>query len=485
MSTSTSISQPIRQAGVIEAFFHSRTKLGVDSCIAVSARYESSSGRALDKATLFTALEQVVTEQPILSSRLSDRTPDGAIARMPSWIRLRSVDLNQIIEFLDADMSKIDTILETEFMRPFDLDADLPLWRLAILKDGTVLCAYDHAMGDGLSGHAFHLSLLAALQQVQHPASHSGEITLGEREITLMPPLEEAMNIPTPLGKIFSEVNQALNPFASRKRNAIWTGNPVTRTFELGVHVRVVMLAPEETTRLLRLSAAHGATLTGVLYVIVTSTLAYLLRRGPDPKGKFNSAVINVPISLRPHTKTPPTAICNYVSYYQGVHPLPTPVLDAKIPYPAPERFPWKLATEFSETLKREAPNAPSAVGVMRALIGSRESYFQGLLNKKRESTIEITNIGPPKARGASMDGKEPEAPTWSIQEMLGSQADGTAGAAFKVNVTGSPSGALGITLTWGKDALDEAFADSWARAFNDGLKALASTTTGSASLTS
>ncbi|KAI9063774.1 hypothetical protein FKP32DRAFT_1603427 [Trametes sanguinea] len=470
--------QVIRPAGVLEAFFHSRTSLGVDSCVAATARYEHISGRPLDKATLYTALEEVIAKHPIMGTRLYS----AAASRVPSWVRLESIDFNRIVEFRDdVDSSHLETILEEVFLHPFDLDADLPLWRLMILPDGRIIYQNDHAMGDGLSGLSALITLLAALQKVPENPTHSGTLSLAGREIKLLPPLEEALTIPVPLSMIFKEVNQSLNPFAARKRNSIWTGNMVARAYKLGVNVRIIQLNPEEINYLVKMCRTHRTTLTGVLFVLVNSTLAYLLRRGPDPKGKFNSMVMFVPLSLRGQAKTPLNAICNHVSYYSDVHPFITPALDRKTPYPAADGFPWKEAARFSETLQREAPEAPATIGVMRALITSRENYFQGLLGKKREGTVEISNVGPIGSAWGARRQPTPEEP-WTMPDLLICQADGTAGAALKVNVTGTVPGGLGITLTWGKDAMDEAFANQWAEAIRDGLKTLVSTTSTSSS---
>ncbi|KAI0656906.1 alcohol acetyltransferase [Cubamyces menziesii] len=469
MPTKTSTTR-LRKAGVLEAFFHARSKLGVDNCVVVAAKYESNTARVLDKPTLFAAIQEVINENPVLAARLTERGPNGTTCD-PVWVRLPFLDLNHIVSFLDVDSSDLESLLAKEFTRPFELDVDSPLWRVAVLTDGTVMYTHEHSMGDGQSGLAFHLAILSALEKLPETASHSGEVVIPD--VPLRPALEEAMPITAPVSKIFKEVNQAINPFAARKRNAIWTGNPVGKTYKRGVNIRVIRLSPEDTASLLRLCRKNGATLTGALYALITHIIAQELYAGPDPKGKLNSVVMFVPISLRPHTSAPPTAICNYVSYYQDVYPLPVPTRASKHSYPSPDRFAWKSAASFSATLKREAPKAPAAIGVMKALIGSRENYSLGLLGKKRETTVEISNLGAAKpvqpTPGVSAT------PKWTIPEAVFAQADSTTGAAFKFNVVGAPAGGLGISVTCGLEAVDEEFAEKVIDAFAEGLKALAS----------
>lgn len=465
--------------GFLETFFHTRSRIGVDSCVVVAARYQHALGSGLNKLTLFAALEDVIHEHAELGARISvGAGPVLSQRGSPTWVRLAFLDLNRIVEFVDADSNSLPTILEVQFMQPFDLDAELPLWRLAILSDGTVVFAFDHVIGDGQSGLAFHLSLLSALQKARGPsAGHSGSV-IARRDVALLPPVEGAMLVPVPLTKLLSEVNKAINPYHRRRRAAVWSGNPVPRAFKFGVHVRILLLSADETAHLVRQCRAHQTTVTGALYALIAHIFARLLRTSDESKSKFTSTGVFVPVSLRRYTGAPPTAICNHVSYYQDIHSLPVlPSCPPSTAYPTPSDFPWLAAARFSKTLKREAPHTPAMLGVMHTLVGAGERYSRGLLGKKREMTLEISNLGPVPAAAAPIAHLEcgGSASGWSIQEAIFAQADATLGAALKINVTGTPVGGLGISLTWGKESLDEEFAEACVAAFVAGLKELAS----------
>lgn len=192
-------------------FFHTRTRIGVDSCVVVAARYQHTFESGLDKSTPFAALEDVIHDHAVLGVRIS--VGDGVSPSQrgsPTWVRLAFLDLNRTVEFVDAESSSLPSLLDAQFTRPFDLDAELPLWRLAVLSDGTVVFAYDHVMGVGQSGLAFHLSLrLDALQKTSKPsAKHSGSV-IARRDVALHPPVEGAMLMPTPLTGLLNEVNKA------------------------------------------------------------------------------------------------------------------------------------------------------------------------------------------------------------------------------------------------------------------------------------
>ncbi|KAI0350831.1 hypothetical protein OH77DRAFT_1524525 [Trametes cingulata] len=466
--------QQLRPAGLLEIFRHTFTRLGIDSCVVVSAKYESATGRPLDKPTLFTALEEVVNEHAELAARLcGDVVKSGP--RSLTWIRLPSLDLAQIVEYRDADSHDLQSILEALFMQPFDLSADLPLWKLVILSDNTVIFVYDHIMGDGQSGLGFHLSLLAALKGVQEPCVHSGIITTLSHDVPLTLPLEESMKISLPLCTLFHEVNQEMNPFSRRRRAAPWTGNRVPSAFKLGVNVWIMQLSPMENSRLLQRCRAHGATLTGAIYALIAYVLARLLEARRQHARSFT---IHIPVSLRPYSGAPPTAICNHVSFYEDVYePIP-PSPDSPSAYPSLSGFPWEHAARFSDELRRAVPKSSAMVGLMQTLIGENpESYLVGKLGQKRGATVLISNLGPikraPEPFRLGAEKTAPRSPPWSVQGMVFAQADATIGAPFKVNITGTPAGGLGIAVTSGKGSVDEAFANECMAAFSEGLKEL------------
>ena len=87
-----------------------------------------------------------------------------------------------------------------------------------------------------------------------------------------------------------------------------------------------------------------------------------------------------------------------------------------------------------------------------------------------RGGALELSNLGafpePPTKEGEEVE--------WRVQEMFFVQADATLGAALKVNAVGTGAGGLGISITWGKGAVDDEFAEEFAKAFDDGMKMLA-----------
>ncbi len=104
----------------------------------------------------------------------------------------------------------------------------------------------------------------------------------------------------------------------------------------------------------------------------------------------------------------------------------------------------------------------------MRYLFGHFKEYFLGMLGKKREGTLTISNIGrfPWSSEPEGMGG-------WSIGSMYFGQCDATCGTMMKMNIVGSPSGSLGVSFTWGQGAIEDDIAEVFVHLMQVGLEVL------------
>lgn len=283
---------------------------------------------------------------------------DGGVqARPRSWMLLPSIDLDATVTF-DNDAGPLASVLEAQLSLPFDLDAQRPLWRITVLSDGTVIFAYDHAMGDGQSGLAFHLHLLAALQIVQDkPPPPNGRIVVNPTG-TLAPLLEDLIALPAPFTRVVHEVFDALNPFSRRKRPSTWTGHPVPKDPGLRVHVRILHLSAQDTARIVQRCREHHATVTGALYTIAAHVLAHLLNRG-GARPQYEAIDVAVATSLRRFVGVSPATICNCVSAIASRATQPSTICPRPAS-PPPRVSPPPRASPASRGSTRRVSQRPS-----------------------------------------------------------------------------------------------------------------------------
>ncbi|KAH9893385.1 alcohol acetyltransferase [Cubamyces lactineus] len=463
----------LREAGRFEQYFYARVRLGLLLWVTVTAKYHHEAGVSLDKPTLFAALEQVVYAHPVLACRLqatgtSHTTP-------PAWVRLPSVDLNRLVEFRDEEPAQLEDVLETLYAAPAPSADDVPPWKLLVLQNGTLVFAYEHTIGDGQSGMTFHATLLSALRQasLSPAADHSGILSNFPTDVALTPPLEDCMDVSVPLTMLVRELSKGLLPTWLRKEAMAWTGNPVPDAPTYGMSVHLLHYSPKETKHLLQLSRSHNTTLTGILHTLALMVLSRLIRKLPDA-AEYISVPMSVPISLRRYTNTPPVAFCNHVSAYSAVYPLLTADKTSNATTSA-ENFPWDLAADLSATLQREAPYSCRTIGLLKYLSGKYDEYLLGKLGKKRDSALELSNVGSfPKVAKAQPEGSSVRTDgPWKIEEVYFAQANPTLGMALTVNVAGAESGGLGVSVCWSKTSLDEAFGQEFLQGYKAGLRDL------------
>ncbi|KAI0773274.1 alcohol acetyltransferase [Trametes elegans] len=454
------------RSGRFELWFQTRRQLRILSWVVVSAKYRHDRGATLDRPTLFSALEQVVSSHAALASRIDNAQSP------PAWVRLPSVDLDEVVEFRDEDAGQLQTFLETFYAGPIQVADAAPLWKLFVLRDGTLSFAFDHSIGDGQSGYAFHAALLSALRnQQESPSAHSGILSDFPEDAALAPSMEESVDVSVPFTVSFKEILKAVWPPMWWKVASSWTGNPVSKTVVSGgMNVRILRYSLEETRLLTELSRSHKTTLTGTLHTLSLVVLSPLIKAQPDG-ARYKSIVTTIPISLRRFTGTPPGAFCNHFSSLQEHHPLLPLGADGAQRAVSAEGFPWDRAAALSEALKRHAPHSAYAVGLLKFIDGKYERFFLAQLGKKRAGGLEISNLGrfPAERVAAPADG----AGTWNVDETLFSQADNTLSSAIVMSVAGGGDGSLGLTISWAKDAVDDAFGEAFVVGFKAGVQGL------------
>ncbi|OJT09789.1 hypothetical protein TRAPUB_13748 [Trametes pubescens] len=464
----------MREAGRFENYFFARARLSFLSWVVVSAKYHNDAGAPLDKPTLFAALDQVVRNLPALASCMEYTV---SLPTAPAvWLHLPSVDLNKLVEFREEDSTQLHTVLEAMYAVPAQYADDVPPWKVFVLRDDTVAFTYEHTIGDGQSGMAFHTALLNALRKPKAPLSeHSGVVTGLPDDAALSPAMEDAMDVSVPFTMLLWEIVKPFWPPAQRRLREAWTGKDAPSEAIHDMAVRILgHYSPADGKYLVELSRAHKTTLTGTLHTVALVVLSRLIHAHTE-EGQYKTIATTVPISLRRFTHVPPIAFCNHVSALREDYPiLPSGSKEESAAIITAETFPWGLAAGLVDALKREAPRSGSAVGLLKFVGGKYEQYLRGQLGKKRAAGLELSNIGPfPVAHLEKTAEDAPPSSRWDADEVLFAQASATLGPALCLNVAGTPAGGFGVTVTYNKEAVDEALAEEFVEAFKAGVQGL------------
>ncbi|KAK7692519.1 hypothetical protein QCA50_004148 [Cerrena zonata] len=458
MATSTNAPEfeflPGRKAGLIEKFHIIRSHLHTDTGVIVAARYVGPI--TLDKRALYPALTSMLKCRRALSTQVQ-----AAETKQPRYVSLKTVDLSQIVTFRDAEEKELYQIAEFQFKEHLSFLKETPLWRLIVLPDNTVIFHYDHSMGDGQSGLAFHRLLLTALNATSPSQDDPSPLVAIPEDLQLQPKVEEMTNTSVSFPTALKELFEVLVPPSLRKIGSSWTGKDVSKEPSTYTNMRIWNIPTKDAESLLKICRAHQCTLTSFVYTVGIVILGALLRDCPK---KYKFLATDIAVSFRRYTKVPPDAFCDHVSTIHFFPRIARCSDELANDYDAlAKQFPWDDAAKNAATLQKKVPKARELVGALRLLFGQYQAYFQGFMGKKREGSFQLSNLG--RFPSDPSDPKD----SWHIEDMFFGLCDSWLGPAIKLGVVGSQNGSVGLCFCWGTDAVEEGFAQS----FVDGFKKL------------
>ncbi|KAF8217209.1 alcohol acetyltransferase-domain-containing protein [Mycena galopus ATCC 62051] len=426
----------VRPLSFLEKYYCARHFLGLDACVVTSARYIAPENTPLSKELLFPALRILIEAHAALGVRLEGKEDTADLA----FVRLPSVDLSRVVEF--SKSTDLQAALEKHLSTPLEnTQGDLPLWRLEVLADNTLVLAAHHAILDGLSHIAFHDSLIRALQEPL-PAAYSSAVTVPE--LAMPPPLEELVDIRVTLFSFLAALYELFAPKSWKSSHYAWTGNPVPTVIVIETHVRLLAFKPTDASRFADTCRMHDVTVTSTLYALAVSVLARLVAREPN-NSSYKTLSVVVPLSLRPLVNVAADVFGNYFS---ACHTFP----------PLDQEFTWPTASRFAAELQAQRSTSYREMGILR----------WGGLGKKRRFSLAISNLGRFRPPPSSIEGNQ-----WTIGEMYFSPCDPFIGPALGLSVVGDPEGGLNICFKWGVENLATAFVEEFVSMFRDALLGL------------
>lgn len=432
----------------------------MDAGVIISGDY-TAKGVLLNRQTLYPALKQAILAIGALSVQVDTA---GMPKTTGKFVRLPTVLLDDVVTFVQAKRP-LDELLMDEFTRGFEFGTSTPLWRLTVVSGKTVLFHYDHSIGDGQSGLAFHIALLSALNNPSIDVGTSADTVTIPITPSLVPAVETLTNTSPSLGLWARAIYGTFTPSSWQSSRFIWTGNPIVQEPTLELTARSWQIPAEQAKKLVVLCRQHETTLTGFLRTLIAIVLANLLQQQPAASLKpYTKIATQVPVSLRRFTGASPYVMCDQSSAVGATLRIASAprLSDPDTP------FPWATAAQFNRKMRVGVEKeSRQIVGLLGFLVrfGIMEQWFTGSLGKKRECTLEFSNLGrfppPPPPAADAMDAGEP---AWSLGNVYFAQSDPVKGSAVKTSIVGSPDGSVNIVYTWGKGAIDDELAEALVR---------------------
>ncbi|KAK6525810.1 hypothetical protein TWF281_010853 [Arthrobotrys megalospora] len=493
----------LRQAGLLEKFHVIRSSISFYNNVIVSASYSSPS--PLSPEHLVRALHSVLSTHPILSAGI--QLPEEKTGT-PSFIRLPSIDFTKSQKFIIWEASSTSSGHANEYKKllsrlhniPFPNEelTTLPLWKVAVLKrsyntptahdsetnsegriDYEIAFAFHHAIADGLSGAAFHYSLVSALNNASEASSvgSNWDVYTPPKDLELLPPMDEVLDFGMGLktaGKVAGFLGKSILPSFLHK--SLWAAGKVPDKL-YPTKIEPLIVEPYVLERLTKTLKTKKVGLTAFLtYATAQSLFSVMKDWNKDEFAKMKNVKVSVPMSYRK------TAGWDYTVMADCVGAINWDI--GKFKELEGEVSGMKKLT--AELRKECMVTRDSEVGLI-ALVGDLAGFFKGQVGKERELTFEVSNLGvwdagkigdEKKKEDGDKDAKEGSSKIakggWRIEEALFSQSASVSGPAFSVNVA-TVNGKMGIVVQWMEGVIEDAMMEALAKSLGNCLSAFSS----------
>lgn len=331
----------------------------------------------------------------------------------------------------------------------------MPAWKVIGLASGPVInvtktlhisFVAHHAIADGLSGIAFHRSLLSNIcQTAQEPLkpvtwpiaaleAHPSPVAI-DSVIKLQPKLLENIDNSIP------------------SSGPIWGGTPISHSHsKCQTRLQVIDIPSAQLSRLLKFCKTRQITLTGLLHGLITQTLA----RSIPSAAAFSSVT---PYSIRSFTGCSADEIVNHISYMTSTTPPSS--LEA-FRQPSTSLSPdgtssqtdfaniLPIAHRYSSEMAAEIAQFPSGSALEDlARIPNFLAFCKAQEGQERQYTYELSNLG-------AVDGSAAEQIGWKMEKVVFSQCGMVAGPAMGFSCVSVRGGPLVVGVSWQRGVVGE-----------------------------
>ncbi|MCJ1416508.1 hypothetical protein MMC32_002846 [Xylographa parallela] len=465
-------SSVLRRVGMVEKLYTARQVLGIYNSVIVTATYTFLS--QLEDASLYSifcvAISRLLHQHPSLNCYFESETTFEPIFR-----RLDTIEIKDVLQVLDLEKGE-SLAQRLQFLHDQRWSVDRkPLWKLVVLKEPRVASdasigstlhiafVYHHVIGDGLSGAAFHTSLLRELGNIEQTTQDLQEAPKAidtPLSISLIEPIEKLTILPLSWPFLIRKVVNEYGPrWLVGAPSPLWAGLPVRSLDKCPFlsRTRIVTIGADRVERVLSESRKHSVTLTALLTAALVSSLAETLPEEPRFLGCTS-------YTLRRVTGTSMNHMVNQTSSFETSYPAD--FLDSiRKASNLAERVEslWEAAGYFHTRMQDEIARCPrdNLVGLL-PYVSDHVKYYQKKIGKAREATFELSNLGVFKKNQESSTGN------WVLKNMTFTQGAQPVGPAFAVNCVSVQGGPLTIALTWQDSVVNEDIIDALAHGLED-----------------
>ncbi|KAF5553200.1 hypothetical protein FNAPI_6805 [Fusarium napiforme] len=455
--------------GVLGRYYSARHTLGQYRSACVTATYNISLPNDSLLYELDNALENTLQATIRQHSGLRYGISDAKEADVPLFRQICTFDREDVLKVIDSQDAKghdevagdmIDDVLSRvlESRHSALWIRNKPAWKVVVVKHTNnyksgpslrldIYFFAHHAIADGLSGVAFHASLMRNLKLgIPVPARWPLELN----EVQDPPPaIEESVDC--------LSCNCTICTTPDKSDEPAWAGGSVSAAPTVGYEsrVRLVTVPAAPFSSLLRKCKQANVKVTGLLHAIICASLSIAIKE--DVPG-FRAVT---PFSARRHTGASDAEIVNHISYltsYVSREDLQK-FRDCHRGSDTEEQHIIDLARRFSNevaTKAKEFPHGSMATKLSHIQDVLLECQSQG--GTERRYTYELSNLGsvssilPPEDRGIKLD------------RLVFTQCGFVAGPALGFNCASTRGGDFAISITWQRGIVEEYVVEDVAR---------------------
>lgn len=455
-----------------------RHALGQYNSVCVTATYnvlpEDETGLRLFEERFEFALEwslqATIHQHPGLLYGISDETEAGIamykqVDQIDQQDVLKTINSNNVNSTSPDSKKMTGDVLLSQALGETHAEHWLPhkpAWKVIVLKhfqngskdhdyDRTTLGRLDiafvahHAIADGLSGVAFHASLMENLEGLTTPLCQP------PWPIMVSEPRGAPITVEERVDCLSCTCSICSGPGTCDRK--AWTGEAISQTPTINVKhmVRIVTIPAEELSDVLQKCKQAKITLTTLLHVLICTSL----RRGinEDVPG-FRSVT---PMSVRQHTGASKRDIVDHVSFLtsyvsraelekiQGCEPGSTAEWEHII----------ELAQSFGSDISTKAGQFPHGSMVTSlSRIQDLVSHFRSQGGTERMYTYEVSNLG------STSDISPPGGSNLKLEKLIFTQCAVVAGPAIVFNCVSTRGGPLVFSITWQEGIVEGSLVD-------------------------